>query len=209
MATSRAFTEVIDVFLRQYSPEEAKRRHIALAKKTLREFMARQPIKPQISIEVDGHHAQSESEVKPFGIIAYNISRISGIAQYALDEARRLSPQRSGRFRRSWFAMVNMAEVDPATIAATSQFIITNDQPYFRKIHTGAPGFKQYAIPHGIVQKVQVLVDKRYKKLVTTRIEFLTLQGGYVLQRHNKRKDRTRGQEMTYPALIVTPIQFV
>lgn len=204
----RPFVQVIELALQQFSPEEAKKRHIRIARNVLANYLASQSVKPQVTIQVDHHPASSEDQVQPYGLISYRFARSFEIAQYALDQARALSPVESGRFKASWFCMVDMIEVAPTDIPANKTIMITNDQPYLRKIHQGSKGFERY-VPPGIVEKVRLQVLKRYKKIVTAEVQFITLQGGYVMKREHKRADRTKGMPMTYPTLVVTPIGFV
>ncbi len=202
----KPFARVIELMLDKYGPEAARAKHIAIAKEGIANFIARQEIKPEVTLVVDGRPAASEEAVKPFGIIEYRLARPQEVAAFALKEARRISPVRSGRYRNSWFAMVNGAEVSETDIKASDVVIITNDQPYSRKIHTGAKGFEKY-VPPGIVEKVRQTVLRKYRYLVKAEVKFITLQRGYVLKTsaNTRRRDRQRGAELSYPALIITP----
>jgi hypothetical protein len=203
-----AFEEVIRLSLEQFSPEEAKRQHIAIARSVLAEYLTTSGTSPDVSIETDGHKASSEESVKPFGVIVYRFTYMQEITAYALALARELSPVDSGRFKGSWFAMVDHAEIEPAAIPPGATVIITNDQPYLRKIHQGSKGFERY-VPPGIVEKVRQQVLRRYKQNVDAYVEFITLEGGYILKggrpgaRH--RKDTAAGRELTYPSLKIQP----
>lgn len=197
-----AFETVIRLQLQKYSPAAAKAHHIATARAGLAAFMATQTARPMVSIETDGHSASSEEQVKPFGVITYRFSRLREIASFALREAERLSPVRSGKYKRSWFVMMNGAEVGLDQIPASGEIILTNDQPYSRKINVGAKGFTAYA-PPGIVEKVRQLVLKRYRLIVSAEIQFITLSGGHVLKRNSGRR-RSAGKQLTYPSLVLT-----
>lgn len=200
------FEEVIQLALKQFSPEAAKARHIAIARKGLAAYLATRSVKPGVTIETDGRPALSEESVKPFGIITYRFSDMVAIAAYALALAEALSPVQSGRFRRSWFAMVNERQIAVTDIPAGAMVLITNDQPYFRKIHQGSKGFERY-VPPGIVEKVRQQVIRRFRNQVDTNIEFITLEGGYILKGRGRRrrKDTRAGEEMTYPTLVLRP----
>jgi hypothetical protein len=204
-----AFERVIRLQLEQFTPEEAKRRHIAIARRALAHFMARQATKPGVAIEVDGHPATSEDGVQPYGVIVYRFTRMREIAAFALAQARALSPKKSGRYKRSWFFMVDEAEIALNAIPHTARVVLTNDQPYARKIHVGATGFKAY-VPPGIVEKVRQLVLRKYRNVVDVEIQFLTLAGGYILQKSGgSGKDRQPGSALTYPALVITPKRYI
>jgi hypothetical protein len=205
----KAFERVITLQLERFSPEEAKRRHIAVARRGLAAFMARQASRPGVTLEVDGHAATSEDEVKPFGVIVYRLTRMRKIALFALAKAIEISPVREGRYKKSWFVMVNDQRVAPDQIPQGAEVVITNDQPYARKIHVGAKGFKRY-VPPGIVEKVRQMVIREYGNQVDVQIQFVTLAGGYVLRKlQGSGKDRQPGAPLTYPALVITPKRFV
>lgn len=208
-----AFEEVIRLSLQQFSPEEAKRRHIEIARHGLADYLASSGTAPDVAIEVDGHSASTEDGVKPFGVITYRFTYVQEVVRYALALARELSPVDSGRFKASWFAMIGSGEVAVDAIPAGATVTITNDQPYLRKIHQGSKGFERY-VPPGIVEKVRQQVLRRYRKNIEAEVQFVTLQGGYILKggrvsRHTHRKDTAAGQEMLYPALILSPRKYV
>lgn len=221
-----AFEQVIRLQLAKYSPEEAKRRHIAAARAGLAGFLAGQESRPGVAIETDGRPAASEDQVKPFGVITYRFIRMREIAGFALAQARELSPVRSGAYRKAWFLTIDNQAVAPGAIPqGAAEVLLVNDRPYARKIHVGAHGFEKY-VPPGIVEKVRQLVLKRYRLIVKANIEFVTLQGGYELRGRRgrraaaanrmssafragraalaARKDTAAGQAMTYPALRLT-----
>jgi len=198
-----SFEQVIALQLKKWGPEEARRIHIAVARKTLREFMARQGAKPQVLIETDGHPTGTEDAVQPYGIIIYHLSRLREIASFAIRTAEELSPVLSGRYKSSWFLMttgnvpIGFDEVD-----AYDAVILVNDQPYHRKIHVGAKGFEKYATPSGIVEKVRQKVRQRYgARGVRTHISFLALNNVSVRSRMRRGPARVN---LTYPALVMS-----
>jgi hypothetical protein len=104
----QAFARVINLQLEQFSPEEAKRRHIAVARRGLAAFMARQSSRPGVVLEVDGHPATTEDEVQPYGVIVYHFTRIREIALVRASSSNRtLTGARAVATRSSWFVMVN------------------------------------------------------------------------------------------------------
>jgi len=208
-----AFERVILLQLDKYGPEQARQKHIEIARRGLAQELARQQTQPQVSIEVDGHPASSEEEVRPFGVIVYRFTRMREIVAFAISEAQKISPVLTGRYRNSWFALVDGVEAPVENIKAGATVTITNDQPYARKVHVGARGFEKYA---GIVEKVRQIVKARYGNIVDAEIQFITLQGGWVLQKglrkiHKGRRyggirnDAKAGDEITYPSLLLTP----
>ncbi len=206
-----AFAQVIELQLQRYSPEEAKRKHIEIARRTLAGFMAGQESKPGYTIEVDGHTAGSEEAVKPFGVIVYRFTRMREIARYALDQAIAQSPVESGAYKKSWFLLVENSETAPGAIPQNAlAVILTNDQPYARKIEMR--GARLRGVPPGIVERVRQLVLRRYRTIIDVNMEYLTLAGGHVLKRNGVRVRRNgrrssrnnKGQALTYPALVIT-----
>jgi hypothetical protein len=223
-----AFEEVIRLQLNRYSPEEAKKKHIAIAKAGLAAFLGAQSTRPGVRLEVDGYPATSEDQVKPFGVIAYKFLRMHEIIPFALLKAREFSPVGTakdarpghpGLYRESWFVLVDGRKADTADIAPdTPEVIITNNQPYSRKINVGARGFERYA-PPGVVEKVRQAVLAKYGAIVDAQISFLDLEDAYVLKRDLRhiykgrrygapRNDARAGMPTTYPAVIISPKQF-
>jgi hypothetical protein len=207
------FSEVIYLNLKQFEPEAARQKHIQIARAGLAKFLASQSVRPMVHIEVEGHPASSEDQVKPFGVIAYRLTRMREIVAFALREARRLSPVKSGRYQGSWFSMIGGSEVAMEAIPTNATVMVTNDQPYARKIHVGARGFE---VHRGIVEKVRQLVQQKYGAVVEAQINFITLQGGWRLKRglrkiHQGRRyggirnDAPAGTEITYPTIELKP----
>lgn len=221
-----AFEQVITLQLDRFSPEQAKRRHIEIARRGLAAFMARQQERPAYRIEVDGRPAANEEQVKPFGLIIYRFMRMPQVGRFAISTAREISPVQSGRYKKSWFLIADSAEVSENAIPESVQrIILTNDQPYARKIHVRGASIR--GVPPGIVERVRQMVLRRYGAIVNANIEFLTLSGGYVLRGGAPRKaaaqnrrssafragrthlrgraDTGKGKNLTYPALVLTP----
>lgn len=226
MAAS-AFETVIRLQLDQYGPDEAKRRHIAAARAGLAAYLGTQTPRPSVRLEVDGHAASNEDQVKPFGIITYRFQRMHEVVPFALAKAREISPVGTktdgrpghpGRYRESWFTLVNGRRVEPNDISPHDEVIITNNQPYSRKINVGAKGFTRYG-PPGVVEKVRQMVLAKYGATVDANIVFLNLADSYVLRRDLRhiyrgrrygaaRNDAKAGMPITYPGLRITPKRF-
>lgn len=191
---AKAFEEVIRLQMARFSPAEARKKHIAIARDGKAEFMARQSVKPQVRLEVDRRPALSEEQVKPFGLIVYRFDRMREVVEFALSEARRISPVDTGRYQAAWFAMVGNGEVSPEAIPQDVPVTITNDQPYAWKIHAGTKGFEKY-VPPGIVEKIRQLVLRKYRPIVTAEVIYINLTG----------RGKARRRPIRYPALVITP----
>lgn len=202
------FEIAVQLHVKNMTGPAVKELHIKEARRLLGQFMARQTAKPMVSLEVDHRPAQSETEVKPFGLIVYRFNRMREVVSFALRELERLSPVRSGKYRRSWM-IVSLAVASrvgrPGTTAkgpigldmldGAHTVTIVNPLPYARKIQTGAKGFE---VPAGIIEKVRQIILKRYRRTVTANIQFINLSPGYRLK-----KPPRSGQPLTYPALVI------
>jgi hypothetical protein len=159
------------------------------------------------------------------GTIAYLFASLNEAAGYALTYAINHSPEKSGRYRASWFLLVNgqpFTGADLRDIPLGAEVVLSNFQPYHRKIDVG--GMRMSVAPQ-IVEQTRQAVLRRYPSITAER-KFITIPGGYVLQRHGvrsglhydkKRKtyarlhppqvsgeaDRRAGQVMTYPSLVM------
>lgn len=173
------------------------------ARQTLAEVQA-EGIAPQNYIRaVNGHVGASEDEVIPPGPIFYQFNWLPEIAEYALGFAEARSPVKSGRFKNSWFAMVNgsLMQGGFGTIPVDAELIVTNDQPYARKIEVG---HMKMSVPPGVVQDTRQAVMRRFGNVVNASVKFISLEGAYTLRTKSGRKDRKAGHQLTYPALLVT-----
>ncbi len=196
--------------LKTWLPKAAREEHIRIARKGLKDYLAREP-GLKYNIICDGKVAFSETEVKPFGVIKYVFVRLPQIGRFALQTARDLSPVESGRYKNSWILVADDQPVNEFAIPSNVvQLILVNDQPYARKIELR--GAKRRGVPPGIVEKVRQIVIRRFPQSITADISYIELKGAYVLKRNYvqiRRSGRQRlhtraGRELTYPALIMT-----
>lgn len=159
---------------------------------------------------VNGVEGADEGTVIPPGPIVYQFIWWGDIVQYALQYLIDRSPVASGRYKQSWFVMVDGAIVsNPKNIQRASEIIITNDQPYSRKIEVGHTKFSK---PPGVVDDARRAVSGIWGNMITAKRTMITLPGGYILKgrfkkgvrkfsRRKLRPDTQAGSEMTYPAL--------
>jgi hypothetical protein len=100
-------------------------------------------------------------------------------------------------------------EVAPA---ASAELIVTNDQPYHRKIDTG---HMRMSVPPGIVEDARQAVMRRFGNVIQAQRRVITLGGAYVLAgvfhqgyrphaRTRLQKDTAAGRELNYPALVIS-----
>lgn len=162
---------------------------------------------------INGREGAEEETVVPPGPIVYVFNWWRDIIDFGLQSLVDRSPERSGRYKKSWFCMVDGRPVtDFDAIPATATVILTNNQPYSRKIEVG---FMQMSVPPGVVEDVRKMMMRRFGNLIRVKASMINLPGGYVLKgvftkgirefsRTKLRRDTQAGALMTYPSLILT-----
>ena len=173
---------------------------------------------------VNGREGAVEESVKAPGPIVYVFSWWQSIIQDALAALIAVSPTKTGRFVKSFIVIVNgrlvtdFSDIDPG-----SEVIITNAQPYVRKIQVGA--MKMSVPPRIFEQARKALLAKYTQQLISCQVTFLNIEGGvhplipYILKGHqrsvvvsksgrarSRRKDTEAGQPLTYPALVLNMV---
>jgi hypothetical protein len=168
---------------------------------------------PEYERYVNGNKGAIEDTVIPPGPILYVFSWWGPIIEYALQYVVERSPRKSGRYRRSWFAMADGVPVaNPRLVPVGAEVIITNNQPYHRKIDVG---HMKMSVPPGVIEDGRKAVRRIFGNMITVRQTMITLPGGYILKgrfrrghrqfaRRGLRKDTMAGAAMTYPALVLT-----
>lgn len=161
---------------------------------------------------VNGVKDADESTVTPPGPIVYDFVWWGDIVQFALQYAIERSPIKSGRYRKSWFVMVDGNPTsDFRNIGRASRITIVNDQPYHRKIDVG---HMRMSVPPGVVEDTRRAVMRIWGNLITAKRTMIQLPGGYTLKGHFTRgirpyarrklqKDTKAGSKMTYPCLVL------
>lgn len=206
------YEQVLELNLKRFNPENAKKIHIETARKALGEFLSRQKDKPEYKILVDGAEALSENQVKPFGIIKYIFLRMAQVGKLAISTARELSPVMSGKYKQSWVLIADRVLVNENSIPNNvKELILVNPQPYARKIHVRGARFR--GVPPGIVEKVRQITLRSFRNTIVGEVRYIELNGAYVLKKDYvqvRRNGRLRlhtkaGAELTYPALVMTP----
>lgn len=224
--SSSNWAKVFSVVTAGLKPPEIQKHHAAFAREKLAEHMAGvKGTPPAVTKMVDGRRGASEDSVKPYGVIRYEFSYFREIAAVALDMARDMSPVDSGDYKEAWFCLADGERCEPDAIPETARrILITNDLPYHRKIHVGA--MKNLSVPPLIVERLRAAMRRRYGNLVECQVQFILLEGGYILKGHRPvrkaaasrrssayragmthlkpRKDTAKGQRLTYPALEMT-----
>lgn len=196
MARPQAFERELRVATAGIEPEAISKLLAQTARNALAEVQANGQAPRHYERVVNGRRGAAEESVIPPGPIVYEFSWLPEIAEFALNFARERSPVLSGRYKRSWFAMVNGTVVaDLDAMPPEAELIITNDQPYSRKIDVGAMKMR---VPPGIAEDTRQAVMRRFGNIVQAERQFINLAGGYVL-----REGRGAGTEVSYPAVVI------
>jgi hypothetical protein len=181
---------------------------------------------------VDGVEGKSEDTAQR--VISYRFSRLANAASYALGFAKGRSPYASGEYRDAWLVLINGRRWAGANepIPPGSEVMLVNPVPYARKVDVG--GMRMSVPPGIIEDTRRAVQDAYPFALtgILAERDFLLLPSGldprapYTLkgqgiesgisyhkrrgffQKHpprlSRRKDRRAGQQITYPALILT-----
>lgn len=213
MASIRAFvTEVKLASSGLGWSEDQQRQSLAeFARETRDRLIAEGRASPVYETIVNGVSGADETRVRLPGPIVYRFEYLAEVVTTGLALLRDGAPVLSGRYRDSFFAMANgRAIADPGDIQAGAEVILTNDQPYSRKIQVGA---QQTRVPSHLFDRVQQALRRRFGELVQIDLRFIPLQQGYVLRRAGlrryangtvkRRSDVLAGDDLTYPALVI------
>lgn len=149
MVGFHAFDREIRLATQDISPEALSRELAKFARAELLKVQAAGASKVY-SLYVNGRPATREDEVTAPGPIDYEFALWEPVLEFALSELQRRSPAASGRFRRSFIVIVAGKVVSPMTdIPAEAEVIITNFQPYIRKVEGGVLGVKRFSVFDG------------------------------------------------------------
>lgn len=207
MATAEVLERQLRVATASLQPEEISALLAKTARTALATAISAGEASPDYVKAVNGRLGAAEETVVAPGPIIYRFIYLEEAALFAVKYAETHSPVLSGRYRKSWFLMVNGAPWNrSAPIPIDAEMILVNDQPYHRKVEVGA---MKMSVPPRIVEQTRQAVFARFgsgtAKTVEAEIRFIQLRGGYVLKGRARRgrKDRGAGQPLTYPALIL------
>jgi hypothetical protein len=204
MVAMHAFERELRVATRGLEPAQIAPLLAQAARQALADAQAAGEFPREYVTSVNGRIGASEDQVVPPGPIVYSGNWWQEIISYGIEFARQRSPVKSGRYKNSWFVMINGGERrgdDYSNVALDAEVIITNDQPYSRKIEVGAI---HVSVPPAIVEDTASALKRRFGDLITAERRFINLQGAYQLrQSTGRRRSRQRGRVVTYPAVVV------
>jgi hypothetical protein len=209
-ATEKELNRQLELATESILPENIAKELAAFAKTSLREVISSGEGSDRYERYVNGNLDAPEESVVPPGPIVYLFHWWPEVIEFALKTLSDRSPQKSGRYKKSWFAMVNNAVVtDYTSIPIGAQVMLTNDQPYSRKIEVG---HMRMSVEPGVAKDSRRTVMSRFGNTVEVKATMITLPNGYILKgrfkrgfrrtaRPKLRKDTMAGAQMTYPAL--------
>lgn len=183
---------------------------------------------------VDGREGAAEETVRPNGAIVYEFGALGRATVFCLSFAIARSPRDSGAFRGAWIVTVNGKPwtTDLNDIPAGAEVMIVNPMPYSRKIDVGAmvmsvpPGIIEAARQAGMKAFPTLDFERTFVHLSPSTPAPSGVDVPYILHGHahrvkvkeNRRssafragrlyraprKDTQKGQELTYPALVIS-----
>lgn len=212
-------------------PEAIEKALAAFAKQELKRVIGEGIASPTYERYVNGVHNAPEEAVKAPGPIVYEFVNWPLIVTTVLAELQKRSPRRSGRFASSFIVIAGGAVVSNfSAIPAAAEVIITNFQPYIRKVEGGLSGVKRRRVFDGTKSSMAY----RYRDSFSFETRFLNIGGGvhpampYILKggtplraaaQNNRssafragratlsrRKDREAGMPITYPSIVINAL---
>ncbi len=213
MARFDTFDRQISLATADIAPDRISAELAKFARQQLAEAIQSGAATPVYDLFVNGRRGVSEESVQAPGPILYEFSWWRVVVRYALDALAKHSPRQSGRYASSFLVIVggkvvaNFEDVPPS-----AEVIITNAQPYVRKVQVGA---MQMSVPARMFDKAKTDLVRRYgTQAFSFQTQFLDLGAGlhplipYRLKRNQgRRKDRQAGMPITYPAIVMNMVQ--
>lgn len=162
---------------------------------------------PQYDRFVNGREGAPEESVRAPGPITYVFTNWPLVINAAIEELKKRTPRKSGRYQGSFIVIVGGQIVtDYASIKAGAEAIIVNFQPYTRKLDAGRAAGRRHFL--GAYQALR----RRFGDVFSVKNVYLNIQGGvhpmipYVLKHGGRRKDRQAGMPITYPAIVINAL---
>jgi len=208
MAIAKNLKRQIDVIMGELTGPAARGRLATVAKESLREVIRTGEGNERYDRFVNGREGVSEEQVHLPGPILYRFNWLNEVAEFAIGFLKGrwsvTGPGRGGHFKDKYFIMSGGKEIPIEDANKYNSMVITNDMPYARKAQIGAKGFM---VPRGMYHDCAKALKRHFgAKLLGTKVIFVTLNGGYVLRKGQKKTNQTgrsSGEVMRYPALRI------
>ncbi|WP_416065415.1 hypothetical protein ACK9YZ_01315 [Rhizobium sp. ZK1] len=210
------FDRELKLATQDLEPAAIKTALASFAKRSVAEVIASGRASPTYNRYVNGRPGLKEEAVELPGPIVYEFALWDAVIKFALNELRMRSPVKSGRFRESFIVLANQKPVtDFDTIDPDAEVIITNFQPYIRKVEAGVIGNRKRnqvfdAAKRAVASAFGAGGGRNSAGAFVFETRWLDVRSGvhagmpYVLRgSQGRRKDRQAGQSITYPSIII------
>jgi hypothetical protein len=192
-------------------PDEINRQVAAFARRQVARVIAEGIATPTYTRFVNGVAGAAEETYRAPGAIVYEFTNWELVVNAALDELRKRSPRKSGRFASSFIVIAGGRSVvsDYSKIRSDAEVIITNFQPYVRKAEVGRLGVAERVIFAGTARTMA----NRFRGAFTFTSKFLDVPAGihsgmpYRLKgRGSNDRISRKGGVLSYPSIIINPV---
>lgn len=213
--TLQAFRSTLDVFVREMNEKGLAAFHRAAEGEMRRVVEAqrqRAGIPPATTVIADGVRHAPISSAKKIVVIEYRYWQ--EIVSEAIRFFEGRAPRRTGAYLGSVRVFVDGSLVQPNKIPENfAEITISPTVLYSRRLEVGKrKDGRPYVVqvPPRIVDAVTVMLRKKYGRAANFKTEFRRLEGESSIRarglRRNRRAKRSRGGEMTYPSIVITPL---
>ncbi|PWE57660.1 hypothetical protein DEM27_00150 [Metarhizobium album] len=193
---AKNYRQIFSVVARE-TIEETRKALVALAKEKHAEVMRAAPQPTRFERFVDGKRGAPEDAVKAGGMIRYLYPRLAEVVQFALETLFDLSPVLSGEYRNSHVLLVNGVLARNMEGYAGGEVVITNVQPYARKIELGAMKMRVDGSSRVYFQAAD-MVRGRFGNEASIGFTYRAVVGGGIVSGRAGNKAGLR-----YPALVI------
>lgn len=216
-ASLAAFKRTVTVTWPKQQEAGAKAHLLKVAREGHAMIMAEQQARAGVAPTFDAYAntpGKPIEEVVLPGPIVYRYHYAREVVIKTLQELEAASPVISGDYKRGHTLFINGAPVQnprEAVIKARDEVMIVNTVPYARKIEVGKTESGRafvLQVPNRIYERVGKKMYARYGKAAKISVQFVNLSTAYRLKKGAKvrRKGRTAGSALTYPAIIIEPL---
>lgn len=182
MAGLDAFDIELSLATQDLEPEEINKALAAFARECLAEVISSGQASERYDLYVNNRPGLAEESVIAPGPIVYEFAHWEPVITFALEELRKRSPVKTGRFRDSFIVLAGRKIVtDFDSIGPLEEVIVTNFQPYIRKAEGGLLGPKRRYIFDGTKRALAARFgnDRRnFPALFKFETKWLNVQSG-------------------------------
>lgn len=205
MAGLETIERQLKLATRDLEPAEINRRLAGFARSELAKALAAGEASEPYDVYVNGVRGAREETVQAPGPILYVFSNWPLVINAALNELRRRSPHRTGRYAASFIVLADGRPVTSfGAIGAGAEVIVFNSRPFTRKIEVGG---NRTGRRH--IDASRAALARRFGEAFRFETRYLSIGPGidpevpYLLRRGGRRKGRRAGQAISYPAIVI------